>query len=126
MTIHAERGIKRTCQNEECGVRFYDLMRNPITCPICHSPFVRPPMREITLERAPKASRSAFHRPTAPTVQEARATAEGSELQLAASDDAGDAEIKIEPESTDVILEPEDDDADSSGDVLPRPEGEKE
>lgn len=31
------RGTKRTCQMSECGSRFYDLNRNPITCPICGS-----------------------------------------------------------------------------------------
>lgn len=29
------RGTKRTCQNTECGSRFYDLNRSPIICPIC-------------------------------------------------------------------------------------------
>ena len=33
--IRAQRGTKRTCQNEDCGSRFYDLNRDPITCPIC-------------------------------------------------------------------------------------------
>ena len=32
-----ERGTKRTCQNAECGARFYDLNRQPIVCPICNS-----------------------------------------------------------------------------------------
>ena len=35
MSTKAERGTKRTCQNPECGSRFYDLNRDPITCPIC-------------------------------------------------------------------------------------------
>jgi uncharacterized protein (TIGR02300 family) len=41
-----ERGVKRTCQNPECGSRFYDLNRDPIICPICQSPYAvaaRPP-----------------------------------------------------------------------------------
>ena len=37
MSTKAERGTKRTCQNPECGSRFYDLNRDPITCPICSS-----------------------------------------------------------------------------------------
>ena len=28
-----EWGVKRTCPS--CGVRFYDLMKTPITCPSC-------------------------------------------------------------------------------------------
>jgi uncharacterized protein (TIGR02300 family) len=38
--IKLERGAKRTCQNPECGSRFYDLNRDPIICPICNTAFV--------------------------------------------------------------------------------------
>ncbi len=38
----AARGTKRTCQNSDCGSRFYDLGRDPITCPICDSAYVIP------------------------------------------------------------------------------------
>jgi uncharacterized protein (TIGR02300 family) len=40
MATKAARGTKRTCQNSECGARFYDLNRDPITCPICSSTYV--------------------------------------------------------------------------------------
>jgi uncharacterized protein (TIGR02300 family) len=39
MSTKAERGTKRTCQNPECGSRFYDLNRNPIVCPICETAY---------------------------------------------------------------------------------------
>ena len=39
MSTKAERGTKRTCQNPECGSRFYDLNREPIVCPICQSAY---------------------------------------------------------------------------------------
>lgn len=35
MATKQSRGTKRTCQSSECGARFYDLGRTPITCPIC-------------------------------------------------------------------------------------------
>jgi len=35
-----DRGTKRTCQNSECGSRFYDLNRTPIDCPICGAAYV--------------------------------------------------------------------------------------
>ncbi len=35
MSMKTERGTKRTCQSASCGARFYDLNRDPITCPIC-------------------------------------------------------------------------------------------
>jgi uncharacterized protein (TIGR02300 family) len=37
MSTKAERGTKRTCQNPECGSRFYDLSRDPVVCPICQT-----------------------------------------------------------------------------------------
>ena len=37
MAKKVERGTKRTCQNPECGSRFYDLNRDPIVCPICET-----------------------------------------------------------------------------------------
>ena len=40
MATKQERGTKRTCQNGECGARFYDLNRSPITCPICGTKYV--------------------------------------------------------------------------------------
>ena len=44
-----ERGTKRTCQNPDCGERFYDLNRDPITCPICDSVYA------IALQAPPQA-----------------------------------------------------------------------
>ncbi len=35
MSNKAERGLKRVCMT--CSSKFYDLNRNPITCPVCHS-----------------------------------------------------------------------------------------
>ena len=34
-TKQQARGMKRTCQNQSCGQRFYDLGRDPIMCPMC-------------------------------------------------------------------------------------------
>ncbi len=39
MSVKAERGTKRTCQNAQCGARFYDLNRDPAVCPICQTAF---------------------------------------------------------------------------------------
>ncbi len=107
MAVHTQRGTKRTCQNEECGVRFYDLMRTPITCPICHSAFVPPPVREIVLEAAPKKGRSVFHRPNAPAMSVSQAPEE--KIEMSAADEGDVVETKIEPQESDAILELEDD-----------------
>ena len=37
MATKDARGTKRTCQNDDCGERFYDLNKDPMTCPICGS-----------------------------------------------------------------------------------------
>ncbi len=36
--VKAELGTKRTCPN--CAARFYDLLKDPITCPVCSTSFV--------------------------------------------------------------------------------------
>jgi uncharacterized protein (TIGR02300 family) len=43
MSIKAARGTKRVCQS--CGSKFYDLNRDPITCPICHAVFQQQEIR---------------------------------------------------------------------------------
>jgi hypothetical protein len=48
-----------------------------------------------------------------------------AELQPAPND-ADDADTEIGPESADAILEPEEEDADSSSGILPLPERKKE
>lgn len=54
MSTKAERGTKRTCQNAECGSRFYDLNRDPITCPICQSVY-EPSAAPVAIAPTPKA-----------------------------------------------------------------------
>ena len=43
MSIKAARGTKRVCQS--CSSKFYDLNRDPITCPICHAVFQQQEIR---------------------------------------------------------------------------------
>lgn len=47
MSTKAERGTKRTCQNPECGSRFYDLNRDPIVCPICQNAYQLEPSPSV-------------------------------------------------------------------------------
>jgi uncharacterized protein (TIGR02300 family) len=42
-SMKAQRGTKRTCHNEECGSRFYDLNREPIVCPVCNTTYEHAP-----------------------------------------------------------------------------------
>ena len=64
MSTKAERGTKRTCQNPECGSRFYDLNRDPVTCPdlpdrlpargCAPRRWRLPPLRKGAARKAPK------------------------------------------------------------------------
>ena len=58
-----EWGTKRACRN--CGARFYDLKRHPITCPICEA--VRAGDRAARPRRTPA---SAANAPAAPAPAE--------------------------------------------------------
>ncbi|MEQ1715022.1 MAG: TIGR02300 family protein [Hyphomicrobium sp.] len=53
----AKRGTKRTCQGEPCGLRYYDLNKDPIECPHCGSGYVPP------LPVAPRSSTGGRARP---------------------------------------------------------------
>ena len=57
MSVKAERGTKRTCQNAQCGARFYDLNRDPATCPICQTVYelAVSPAAIAAVAAAPKA-----------------------------------------------------------------------
>ena len=55
--VKLERGTKRTCQNPQCGERFYDLNRDPIACPICNSVYA------IALQPPPQAPARSAPRP---------------------------------------------------------------
>jgi uncharacterized protein (TIGR02300 family) len=61
MSTKAQRGTKRTCQNTECGSRFYDLGRDPIVCPICQTVFQlgAAPAEAVTAAPAPAPKRPA-------------------------------------------------------------------
>jgi len=95
--LKLERGIKRTCQNPDCGERFYDLNRDPITCPMCNSVYaiaLQPPPQAIT-----RPTPRPFKPPTlvpsepkeeVPTVEDGEelAALEGEEEPAPAEDDA--------------------------------------
>ena len=55
--VKPEWGIKRTCK--DCGARFYDLRRDPITCPKCGAAHQSEPAQK------PRRNRRAAKAPTA-------------------------------------------------------------
>ena len=85
---HANRGTKRRCPH--CGAAFYDLDRDPVVCPKCHTPYVesqRPPAR------ATSRSRPAAPRPEEEETEDATAFDEDEVLEREGMDqDALDEE----------------------------------
>ncbi|MGE0024533.1 MAG: TIGR02300 family protein [Hyphomicrobium sp.] len=70
MATKQARGTKRTCQSSECGARFYDLGRNPITCPICGSIYelASSPLSAAAEEKPGRRGRKAEYVEKAPVV----------------------------------------------------------
>ena len=103
-----EWGVKRTCL--ACSTRFYDMRKDPITCPSCDTKFdietiFRPRRsRASTEEQAPK-----------PIVQEA-ASSDDIEKQLAAlADESIEETDDLEDDNT--TIEIEDDEEDEAAEV---------
>jgi uncharacterized protein (TIGR02300 family) len=118
--LKSERGNKRTCQNPDCGERFYDLNRDPITCPICNSVYAialqSPPQaiaRPTPRPFKPPARISSEPKEEVPAVEDAEelATLEGEEESTPAEeDDTFIEEVDEEaPDMTGLVDTPEDD-----------------
>lgn len=129
MSMKPTRGTKRTCQDEDCGARFYDLNHKPIVCPICGTEY------EIASDpnfHAPAADKS-VRRPKKPeyVLEE---PAQAVEAEVADGDEAlaeaaagADAEEPIAAEADETFLEEEEEEGDVSN-ILGGPvaEGEEE
>ena len=96
------RGTKRTCQNSECGSRFYDLNRDPIACPICGESYeiastggVVPVVEEAPRKRKPVVE------PDAQATEEADADADDALVSLE------DADAEIAGDDDETFLEEE-------------------
>lgn len=118
MSTKASRGTKRTCQSNECGARFYDLMREPIACPICGTLYViasSPTAVAAMIAEEKAAARKAAKKVDFPVVKEvadeAAPLAEGEEA-LADIEDA--EEIPAEEDET-FLEEEEEEGGDVSG-----------
>jgi len=123
MSTKAERGTKRTCQNPQCGSRFYDLNRDPIACPICSTQYALATAPAEMAAAAPavekKSPRPAAKKPVYPVpaypVEGAKPEdapdAEGDEVL---ADVEGDAEPAAADDET-FLEEEEEDGSDMSG-----------
>lgn len=95
------RGLKRTCQDEACGSRFYDLGRQEIACPVCGAAF-HPPA-EVVATTGYKRRRPAWGAMTAAAVP-AAAEAVIDPIALDKSEDEPVAEPELDS-SAEVVLE---------------------
>lgn len=50
--LTAKRGTKRSCGAADCGHRFYDLNKDPASCPYCGALFVEAPVVAVTTSRS--------------------------------------------------------------------------
>lgn len=83
-----EWGTKRLCPS--CGARFYDMKRNPVTCPTCEA--------DVPVETASKVKKAAPVKEAAPREEPKAKPAVSDELP---EDDAIDAVIDDDIEDID-------------------------
>ena len=123
MSNKADRGTKRTCQ--ECEARFYDLDREPITCPICGVVFKLEDPDPVSVQKVKAA-------PVAPVVvKKVAKDTDNKDESDPVEDELAEIESDDTKSSTDdddnTFLETEDDDTNVS-DMLGTPvaKGEQE
>ncbi len=119
MSLKQARGTKRTCQNTECGSRFYDLNRDPIVCPVCDSPY------EIALAQLPAAVEKSARKPKKPEYVHEEA-APVSDIVVLDGDEAlaeagAEAEEPIAAVADETFLEEEEEDGGDVSNILGGP-----
>ena len=126
MSVKAERGTKRTCQNAQCGARFYDLNRDPATCPICQTVYelAISPAAVAAVAAAPKAPdpRKAKKPIFAEDKPEDGAAVEGEEALVALEDE----EATTAGEDDETFLEEEEEDGSDMSNIIGGPVAEGE
>jgi len=116
MATKEARGTKRTCQNPECGARFYDLNRDPIVCPICEAVYKLTAAQIAEGEREDELNAKNAAAATPAMVSDGDA-GDGAEVE------EDDALVSLEDAEEDVDTSDEDDgaflpdDEDDDGDV---------
>ena len=109
--IKAQRGTKRMCQNPQCGSRFYDLNRDPITCPVCSTIYeIRVQPVSVALSRPARPAKKPV--PFVPDEVKPDVPAEEAE-EVVALEDAED--VVVEADADETFLEQEEESSDVSG-----------
>jgi uncharacterized protein (TIGR02300 family) len=105
MSIKAARGTKRVCQN--CGSKFYDLNRSPITCPVCQSIYQQQESR-VKAVAGNAAVADDDDDAISPTM---------ANVDMVSLDEVAEAENDIPDIEDDGLVDIEDDDADLKADA---------
>lgn len=129
MATKAERGTKRTCQNNGCGARFYDLNRDPIECPVCGTQYniaitaasIAAAAAQEKAARKATVKKPAFVEPEA--VGDEPVVGEDAEVLTAIEGEEDDA---APAEADETFLEEEEEEGDVSGIIGGVTEGEEE
>jgi uncharacterized protein (TIGR02300 family) len=101
MSTKAQRGTKRTCQNPECGSRFYDLSRDPIVCPICQTAYrIEPGPSPAAEDHRPGTDKAALRKSKKPVYD-----VEGVKPEDAPDADADDTLVPIEDEAEPAVAD---------------------
>jgi len=101
-----EWGTKHTCQS--CGAKYYDMNRNPITCPKCGTAFNPDALLRSRRSRPAAAAKeavavSAIKAP--PPVADAVPDEDQADLKVAALADGDDIEDPADDEDDDDLIE---------------------
>lgn len=126
MATKQARGTKRTCQNDECGARFYDLNNSPIICPICGSGYeiASSPAALAALQAEERAARKA--RKVEPVADPAEPAEPEADSEEALAEAAGDDEA-VADEADETFLEEEEEDGGDVSNIIGGPvEGDEE
>jgi uncharacterized protein (TIGR02300 family) len=124
MSTKAERGTKRTCQNPDCGSRFYDLNRDPVVCPICETTYQIAASATL-LAAAPAAAEKAAQRkpprkPAYPVEEVKTEDAPDADAEVALADIEGEEEPAVADED-ETFLEAEEEDGSDMTNIIGGP-----
>jgi uncharacterized protein (TIGR02300 family) len=106
--VKPELGAKRTCP--ECAARFYDLLKEPIVCPMCEFTFVAEPLLPSKSSPPPKPKEEV-------KVEAEKETTDDEDVEVVSlddieeegADDAEDPDVAAVAEIEDVELDDDDD-----------------
>lgn len=117
MATKEARGTKRTCQNEDCESKFYDLNRDPVVCPVCGTLY-KLTASEEELAAAPVAT-AVERAPLDPATADGEVVADDDDALVSLED--ADAELGADDDDDDdgaFLPDDDDDDDDGVGDII--------